>query len=100
MCGDSMMNAWKRENVILGGWVLYISILYRILSSMGKQPRHGWKHGLLWTSDVWAPCETHSLLHHGRDTLTANGLQAGRGLRQVSWITHTNEVYNLSINDK
>ena len=55
MCGDSMMNAWKRENVILGGWMLYISISYRILSSMGKQPRHGWKHGLLWTSDVWAP---------------------------------------------
>ena len=38
MCGDSMMNAWKRENVILGGWMLYISISYRILASLANNP--------------------------------------------------------------
>ena len=31
--------------------------------------------------------------------LVVNSLYARCGLCQVSWITHTDEVYNLSIND-
>ena len=36
MCG--MMYAWKRGNVIFGGWMLYIIISYRILSSLANNP--------------------------------------------------------------
>ena len=54
MFGNSLIYAWKREVVILGGWILYIVISYRILSSIGERPRHGWRHGFLWMSDVHA----------------------------------------------
>ena len=36
MCG--MMYTWKRGYVIFGGWMLYISISYRILGSLANNP--------------------------------------------------------------
>ena len=73
MFGNSLIYAWKRGVVILGGWILYIVISYRILSSMGKQPRHGWGHGLLWTSDVWAPARRTRQVFVGSVCGAANG---------------------------
>ena len=36
MFGINMLNAWKRENVVIGGWMLYISIFVQDIEQYGR----------------------------------------------------------------